>query len=102
MGSTTKEGKISETAITDNIRIKEDGSLAAIAYDLSVDPPTKLEIDVKDEFMQQKLKLALINIWIWNGNTNKERATSWAKGIIESKKYEFFMREAKRILRVYG
>lgn len=101
MGSTGKDAKIEQEIIDDNVLVKEDGSLAIVAHNRSVEPPVKIEVAVTDEFMQQKLQLALMNMWIWNGRSNAQTAIEWSKEIKDNGKTAFFIEEADRISRLY-
>ncbi|MFA5104254.1 MAG: hypothetical protein WC527_03690 [Candidatus Margulisiibacteriota bacterium] len=100
MGNTTKGIKISAEQITPIIKIADESTLAPI-IPLTIKTKSGEEIVVLDEFMQQKLKLALISVWIWNGATNSELAIEWTKEIKEREITNFFVEEADRVSRSY-
>ncbi|GEM_PF-5832504 len=88
MGNTPAERSITNEEIEVHIKheTKEDGSTAPV-ISLTIRTSGGKEVEVADVFMQQKLKLALISIWIRNNTWTKDSLTiarEWA-GSIEEK-----------------
>lgn len=100
MGETTKENPtIPDEKIASVIKM-EVGSTSAPVVPLTIKVKGK-EIVVSDVFMQQKLKLALMNIWMRNGSVNSGLAMEWAVDITNNGLGDYFKNEASKMRKIF-